>query len=151
MLWGCMTAEGVGQACKIDGPMDATLYTEILTDNLLGTIQYFGWNTAEVIFQQDNDPKHTSRLARKWFPDHDMEVLDWPAQSADLNPIEHLWHHLKRMLATYETFPSSIAELWERVQDEWNKIPLQTCLDLIDSMPRRVEAVLRAKGGYTKY
>jgi len=53
--------------------------------------------------------------------------------------------------APYEADPYSIHELWERVEVEWNKIPLQTCIDLIESMPRRVAAVLKAKGGYTKY
>ena len=80
-----------------------------------------------------------------------MEVLVWPAQSPDLNPIEHLWEYLKRRLAEYETPPKGILELWERVQAEWEKIEASVCQGLVESMPRRVEAVLKAKGGYTKY
>ena len=67
-----------------------------------------------------------------------VEVLDWPTKSPDLNPIEHLWQHLKRQLAKYENDPVSIYELWERVETEWNNIP-QICLDLITTMPRRVD------------
>jgi len=78
-------------------------------------------------------------------------VLDWPSQSPDLNPIENLWHRLKQQAAAYETEPTSIHELWERVQAEWENIPAQACIDLISSMPRRVDAVLKARGGYTKY
>ena len=75
----------------------------------------------------------------------------WPAQSPDLNPIEHLWGCLKRRLAEHENFPIGIYELWERVQVEWERIPVEECQKLIESMPRMVQAVLNAKGGYTKY
>ena len=69
----------------------------------------------------------------------------------DLNPIEHLWWYLKRRLAEYENPPKGMEELWERVQVEWEKIPASECQKLIESMPRRVKAVIKAKGGYTKY
>jgi len=62
-----------------------------------------------------------------------------------------LWQYLKQRLATYETDPVGMHELWEHVEAEWNKIPQQICIDLITSMPRHVAAVLKAKGGYTKY
>ena len=63
MVWGGMTPQGVGYMCKIDGRMDAELYTSILQDDLLATVDYYGLEREELIFQQDNDPKHTSRLA----------------------------------------------------------------------------------------
>jgi len=78
-------------------------------------------------------------------------VFDWPAQSPDLNPIEHLWWHLKRRLGEYEIEPKGMQELWERVEHEWNAIPPQVCINYIDSMRRRVSAVLKARGGYSKY
>jgi transposase len=151
MIWGCMMAHGVGNACRIDGRMDAELYTRILSDELVQSVEYYGLELDEIVFQQDNDSKHTSHTAQKWFEDNGVEVLEWPAQSPDLNPIEHLWAHLKRQLSGYNTSPTSMHELWQRVEAEWNKIPAQVCIDLIDSMPRRVAAVLKAKGGYTKY
>ncbi|KAG1807346.1 uncharacterized protein BJ212DRAFT_1485742 [Suillus subaureus] len=46
----------------------------------------------------------------------------WPAQSPDLNPLEHLWVHLKRRLAEYEHPPKGMEELWRRIEEEWNKI-----------------------------
>ena len=58
-------------------------------------------------------------------------ALEWPAQSHDLNPIETLWHHLKQQLAAYEEEPKSMAELWERVQENWNRIPVSVCINLI--------------------
>ena len=151
MVWGCMTWDGPGNACHIKGKMDADLFVEILEDELQGTLEYYNLKPEEMIFQQDNDPKHTSKKAKNWFQSHEMRVMVWPPQSPDLNPIEHLWGYLKRKLAAYPKPPGGVEELWERIQVEWEAIPVEECRKLIRSMPDRVKAVLRAKGGYTKY
>ena len=78
-------------------------------------------------------------------------VLRWPAQSADLNHIEHIWFYLKRKLVEYEVPSKEMLELQNRVKIEWKKIGAKTCQELIESMSRRIEAVIKAKGGYTKY
>ena len=78
-------------------------------------------------------------------------VFRWFAQSADLNSIKHIWFYLKRRLAEYEVPSKGILELWSRVEIEWEKIGAKTCQELIESMPRRIKAVIKAKGGYTKY
>ena len=59
---------------------------------------------------------------KEWLERNKLRVLDWPAQSPDLNPIEHLWEHLERRLVDYEAMPSGVHELWERVQVEWERI-----------------------------
>ena len=151
MMWGCMLWDGVGYACRIDGNMNGDLYTKILEEDLQESLSYFGKDAGEVIFQQDNDPKHVCQKARTWFEGNGFKVLPWPAQSPDLNPIEHLWTHLKVKLGEYERPPGGMIELWERTEKEWNKIDAVVCQNLIESMPRRVAAVLKAKGGYTKY
>jgi transposase len=151
MMWGCMLWEGVGYGCKIDGRMNAELYTKILEDELQQSLEYYGKDVTDIIFQQDNDPKHKSQLATQWFRDHEYTVMVWPSQSADLNPIEHCWGYLKRKLNDYPESPKGILELWERAEEEWNKIPKEVCQGLIESMPRRMEAVIKAKGGNTKY
>jgi len=151
MMWGCMLWEGPGFACKIDGKMDGDLYVKIMQDELQDSLAYYHKLASQVIFQQDNDPKHTCNKAKTYFQDQDYQVLLWPANSPDLNPIEHLWDHLKKRLGTYEEPPNGILQLWERVQKEWDEISAEVCQNLIESMPRRVEAVLKAKGGHTKY
>jgi transposase len=151
MMWGCMGWEGIGFATRIDGKMDAQLYTEILGDELLKSLEWYGQQVEDIHFQQDNDPKHTSKLAKKWFEEQNFRVLIWPAQSPDLNPIEHLWEYLKRRLNEHEVPPKGIHELWERVEKEWNGIPKEVVQNLIASMPRRCAAVIKAKGGHTKY
>jgi len=81
MVWGCMTAKGIGHLCKIDGRMDSKLYVEILNDLLHQSADYYGIKGDDFIFQHDNDPKHTSKLATKWLQDNEIELLDWPPQS----------------------------------------------------------------------
>ena len=69
----------------------------------------------------------------------------WPAQSPDLNPIEHLWFLLKRRLAKYPEPAKGITELWKRVQVEWEKIEVAECQRWIESMPRRVQEISKPK------
>ena len=83
--------------------------------------------------------------------ENEIKMLEWPPQSLDLNLIENLWVQLERKLAGYETEPSGILELWERVDASWNKIAAELCMELMKSTPGHVSAVLKAKGGYTKY
>jgi hypothetical protein len=138
-------------SCKIDDIMDAELYTQILKEELMGTIEFYGIDQNEIIFQQDNDPKHTSKLAKETFDELNLKVMEWPSQSPDLNPIEHYWGHVARELKRRTGILTSKEELWvelEKILSETNK---DLCRKLIGTMPRRVLDVIKAKGGYTKW
>ena len=73
--------------------------------------------------------------------------MDWQSMSPDLNPIEHLWGILKRKVSKV----SNIRQLRDVVMEEWKSIPVATREALVNSMPRRVKAVLYNDGGHTKY
>jgi len=90
---------------EVEGKMNAEQYMVILNDHLLPSLAGSGIDEEDIIFQKDNDPKHTSRRAREWFEEHNINVLDWPAQSPDVNVIEHLWGTLKKKLQAYENPP----------------------------------------------
>lgn len=151
MVWGCMTFHGPGMLCRIEGRMDQHQYKEILQRDLLYTICAYDLDPSNLIFQHDNDPKHTAKSVRQWLRSQNFDVLKWPAQSPDLNPIEHLWAGLKRRLNQYESAPAGILELWERIEECWASIAIEECRRLYESMPRRIRAVLAAKGKWTKY
>ncbi len=107
------------------------------------------YGNADFIFQQDLAPAHTAKGTKSWFSDHGVSVLDWPANSPDLNPIENLWGIVKRKIR--DTRPNNADELKATVKATWASIPPQQCHKLITSMPRRIEAVIKAKGAPTKY
>jgi transposase len=148
MAWGCMSSKGVGRLALIEGKMNAVHYTRILVENLEASCQMMGFSEG-FIYQQDNDPKHTAALTRKFFAENGIELLKWPSQSPDLNPIEHLWAYVKQELRN-KRFRNK-AELWEKVQEIWYGISPELCKKLVHFMPRRMEAVIRSQGGATKY
>lgn len=97
MVWGCMSSKGVGKLHFIDGTIKAMDYVNILETNLLPSIPNLS-TADEYIFQQDGAPPHTAKLTKNWFLSKNIPVLDWPASSPDLNPIESLWALMKRRL-----------------------------------------------------
>ncbi|KAE8214828.1 hypothetical protein CF319_g9065 [Tilletia indica] len=156
MVWGCITASSVGGMTFIQGIMDSEKYVEILQSRLFPTLDALDLvgdpnQRQQRIFQHDNDPKHTSRHTKAWLAQHNLTVLDWPAQSPDLNPIEHVWRKLKEQLKTYPTPAANLQQLKDRIQEQWDLIPADYIQRLVASMPARVEAVIKAKGRNTKY
>lgn len=147
MVWGCFSYYGTGKLVFIDGTMDSIKYVDILSNNLPSSAALMG--LSDYTFQQDNDPKHTSKLAKRFFETKEISVLPWAPQSPDLNPIETLWAIIKQKLVNFR--PKNKEELKQRIIYEWNNISLETCQGLAMGFKKRANAVFEAKGGHTKY
>ncbi|KAL0148569.1 hypothetical protein M9458_056116 [Cirrhinus mrigala] len=122
---------GTGQLVAIEGKMNAAKYRDILDENLLQSAQDLRLGRRFTL-QQDNDPKHNNSVT----------VLEWPSQSPDLNPIEHLWRDLK--MAVHQRLLSTLTELERICKEEWQRIPKSRC-------EKRLMAVLDQKDASTKY
>lgn len=150
MVWGCMSAAGTGDVYLCEGRMNSIKYSAMLDEVLESSIyKLFDEEEPEYIFQQDNAPCHTSRKMLEWFEENGISVLEWPPQSPDLSPIEHLWQVLKSELSKYRYASKNI--LRRKITEEWEKITPDVCYNLVASMPKRINAVIRARGGSTKY
>lgn len=150
MVWGCMCSSGTGRVFKVEGNMKHDQYIGIL-QNVMRPSMADLFPDGEGVFQHDNDPKHTAKATKQWLASQDFETLKWPAQSPDLNPIENLWRivGVKRQNVTMQ--PQNEAQLWQVCKRAWRLITPDICRDLVDSMPKRMAAVIAAKGGATKW
>lgn len=151
MVWGCISKDGVGPLLRIDGIMRKEQYLSILQQNLPDVVEKMGLAAEKVIFQQDNDPKHTAHLVKDWLKKQKFGVMTWPPQSPDMNPIENLWSHVKSQLAKYASPPKGVNELWERTKEVWEAIPPEFVQRYTQSLPNRIQELKKAKGYWTSY
>ncbi len=148
MIWAAMSSAGVGPLCFQKSTVNAAIYQEILEHFMLPSADKL-YGDADFIFQQELAPAHTAKGTKSWFNDHGVTVLDWPANSPDLNPIKNLWGIVKRKMR--DTRPNNTDDLKAAIKATWASITPQQCHRLIAFMPCRIHAVIYGKGGPIKY
>ena len=148
MVWGSFAGSRVGDLHRVSGTLNQNCYHSILQRHAIPSgIRLVGQG---FILQQDNDPKHTSRLCQNYLrrkeQDGRLQIMEWPAQSPDLNPIELVWDELDRRVKAKQ--PTSATHLWELLQQCWEELSEQYLISIVERMPRVCSAVISAKGGY---
>ena len=148
MVWGCMAATGVGRLEVVEGMMNAAKYREMLERKLVRSAQ--DMFEGDWVFQQDNAPCHTAKAVKSWMQSEGICVLDWPAQSPDLSPIENLWQKMARIISLNK--PTTKVKLIEAIIAAWHRIVSADELrKLVECMPKRCRLVIENKGWPIKY
>ena len=150
-VWGCISWEGTGRLTLVDGNLNAVQYCHILDSAFMGSLHDCSKSIHSIIFQQDNDPKHTSCLAWEYFGDQSFDKMDWPPGSADMSITEHVWDKVDDQIHTWDPLSCNKNDLWVALQEEWEKVDLEYIQNLYKSMTTRVAVLDEVKGSYMKY
>ena len=148
MVCGTIPYHGRSQLLRIEGNLNSNRYVgEFLEPEVIPFLQ----GIPGAIFQQDNARPHVARIVLDSFSAQHIQLFPLPAYSPDMSPIEHVWDMVGRRLALNPRPTASKDKLWVRIQRIWNSLTQTDIQHLFDSMPRRIEALIAARGGHTKY
>ncbi len=139
MVWECISAYGMGSLHVLEGTMNAERYIKVLEQHMLPS--------RRGLFQQDNAKPHTAAITTAWLHSRRVRVLNWPACSPDLSPIENIWRIIKRKIR--QRRPQTLQQLETYIRQEWDQIPTPELQKLITSMPRHLQTVLKRRGDAT--
>ena len=148
-VWGAMSYRGTGFLTPLTGNLNARGYIQILEDSMVPSAHLLGYGN-HYFFMDDGAPCHRAGIVSTWKDENNVRCLqNWPPQSPDLNPIENLWKELKTSVRRFRS--RNLRELAANLETAWANIPVVKCQRLIRSMPDRIQAVIAARGGYTRY
>ncbi len=148
MVWGIFSWHTLGPLVPIEHCLNATAYLSIVSDHVhpfMTTV----YPSSYGYFHHDNAPCYKAQIISNWFLEHDNEftLLKWPPQSPDLSLIEHLWVVVEREICIMDVQPTNLQQLRETLMSIWTKISEECFQHLVESMPRIIKAVLKAKWG----
>lgn len=148
MIWGSFCYHGLGWICPVKTKINAQVYQQILGGAGMKSFEYFYGSDPNAIFQQDYAPPHTAKSTVSYFAERKINVLDWPGNSPDLNPIENLWSIWKENIYNLVKCNSE-QEFIQQIWDVWNQLDMDTkdtIHNLVDSMSSRLQKVIESHG-----
>ena len=148
-VWGAFHNSVKSPLVLPDGYLTGVLYRDILQNTLVPFARhYFGDNYR---YQDDNATPHRARVVLDFLQQGNVTKMEQPPRSPDCNPIEHLRDELGRAINSMDNPPQNLDELRQALLDKWAQIPVQRLQRLVASMPRRLAAIIAARGGNTRY
>ncbi len=148
MVWGCMSACGMGSLHIWKGTINAERYIQVLEQHMLPSRRRL-FQGRPCIFQHDNARPHTASITTSWLRRRRIRVLKWPACSPDLSLIENIWHIIKRKMR--QRRPKTVEQLEACIRQEWDNIPIPKLEQLVSSVPRRLQTVIKRRGDATQW
>ncbi|GLV40835.1 hypothetical protein CBL_10010 [Carabus blaptoides fortunei] len=146
MVWSVISAKGMGRLYIVEGTMRQDKYKRVLETRLLPQLREWFPGDQEYIFMHDSAPCHKARRVTAVLAEKNITVLPWPGNSSDINPVENMWELTKQAIA--KKVITTKRELVETLIREWhhNTELQQHAKICIESMPRRIKAIIATKG-----
>lgn len=136
MVWRAFSSSGVLWLSFTTRRMKSEDYQKVLQDHLVPFIRQH--HTKNFTFMQDNASVHASKSTIQWLNSRNIPLLDWPACSPDLNPIENIWGILVRQIYRDGRQFNSVEEFREAIAAAWNNLDPGILKNLVESMPNRI-------------
>jgi len=149
MVWGAFSSWSTLDLEFTSHHIDSSEYQGILSSRLIPFLQKY--RRRGLVFQQDNASVHKSKTTLGWFQRHKVTVMEWPACSPDLNPMENLWGILvRRVYANHRQYQAQ-DDLKSAILEAWRELSVDLLQTLINSMPDRIYKVINRNGNYSDY
>ncbi|KAG6621993.1 Transposase [Phytophthora cinnamomi] len=149
MVWGAFGTKGKSELVVLEGRQNSGHYIYTVSEHLLPFAhKHYG---TDFVFMQDNASIHSSNETRMFFEEIGVQLLDWPARSPDLNPIENVWAILSRKVYAQGKQYNNVPELTAAVMQAWDSLTIKELQDLLDTIPARCFEVARKNGDKTHF
>lgn len=149
MVLSCFSVKVLSPFAFVTTTINGPWYFKVLEQQLLPFLATH--HDGNAVFMQDGASPHRANVTKNWLLSRNINVLDWPARSPDLNPIENLWRMLARLVYKGGNQFSTWEELRGRIAEVWDEVEMEALKNFAKSFPDRIGEVLTKNGRQTKY